>query len=172
MSFFKTIHLQFIKQQLFFSLYLWFSRVHPLCRLKKFHVLTMGEKRPGANTHRWDKSERCRVPWGLENQMQPSPDPLFGYWLQESWLETAACFHGAAGIWWEPCVNVSFLRDGTGEILGRESRINTDADTRKFRQYWKNSWTQTPRDHKSNVLAIQVKAWIYLFHKYLLNTHS
>ena len=109
MSFFKTIHLQFIKQQLFFSLFLWFSRVHPLCRLKKFHVLTMGEKRPGANTHRWDKSERCRVPWGLENQMQPSPDPLFGYWLQESWLETAAWFHGAAGIWWEPCVNVSFL---------------------------------------------------------------
>lgn len=52
------------------------------------------------------------------------------------------------------------------EILGVENRINTDADLRKSGQYFKNSQTQTLRDNKSNLFAIQAKVLIYLFHKY------
>lgn len=61
---------------------------------------------------------------------------------------------------------ISKEKDEMEEILGRENRINTDADPRNFGQYLKNSCTQTPRDNKSNLFAIQVKVLIYLFHKY------
>lgn len=58
----------------------------------------------------------------------------------------------------------------TEGILGRENRINTDADTRKFR-HLKNSRPQKPRDNKSNLFTIRVKVLTYLFCKYLLTTH-
>ena len=51
------------------------------------------------------------------------------------------------------------------EILGGENRINTDADRRRSGQYFKNPQTQTLRDNKSNLFAVQAKVLIYLFQK-------
>lgn len=170
MSFFKTRTMQFTKQWLFLGLRMWFSRAHPRSHLKKFTCSQWVNKGRAQLSIGWDKkgAEDCGV-WKITGVTlstsfvrRLTPCELAGdcKWVSRS-----------SGICWEPCTNVRFPRDETEGILGRENRINTDADTRKFGQYLKNSWTQTPRDNKSNLFAIQVKVLIYLFCKYLLTTH-
>lgn len=156
-------NLQFITRWRLFSLCRWLSRAHPLSHLRKF------------TCSRWVKEGRARIPMGWHE----GSAEYCGVWrvtdvtLASSFVRRLAAGE-PAGDWklgsWSNWHLVRLPRDETEGTLGRENRINTDADTGKSRQYLKNSRTHTPRDNKFNVFVIQVKVLIYFFHKYLLNT--
>ena len=133
----------------------------------------MGTWSQSRNPHQI-RSQRPRVLWGLETQMWPFPALLFWDWPHDICLEIAS---------WVSWNNWHLMRTLNEQWDFQRERWNGGNSRqreqnkhrcrpKKFRQYLKNSWTQTPRDNKSNLFAIQVKVLIYLFHKYWLNTHA